>query len=133
MFDRGKISRAINPGEAAAFAHELRWDDLVAQLAANRDLREEAGRRDGQSGRFVSLNTEHNDTGVTGAMFSPGHAATARQREGWREQREERQDAGVRRQSSPARPSGSMHAPSAWRPGPAFPSPFTQPREQDAP
>lgn len=60
MFEGGKIKRCDAQGAGAAAKRELRWTELVAQLAATRDLRGEQGRKNGEggaSGRFMSLNT----------------------------------------------------------------------------
>lgn len=64
MFEGGKISRCGDAlsdaqGDGAALKRELRWAELVAQLAATRDLRGEQGRKAGEAkatGRFMSLN-----------------------------------------------------------------------------
>lgn len=70
MFEGGKIRRGDAGGESVAPVRELRWTELVAQLAATRDLRGEHGRKAGESGgasgRFKSLNVPFADAPVRG-------------------------------------------------------------------
>lgn len=70
MFEGGKIRRSDAGGEGVAPVRELRWTELVAQLAATRDLRSEHGRKAGESGgasgRFKSLNVPFADAPVRG-------------------------------------------------------------------
>jgi hypothetical protein len=71
MFEGKKIQRRVDaPDKDAARLRELQWAELVAQLAATRDLRCALDRRSddgGAAGRFKSLNL--------GSIDAAGHAS----------------------------------------------------------
>jgi len=68
MFEGRKIQRRTDaPAEGGARLRELRWTDLVAQLAATRDLRSVMDSKlhdNSAAGRFKSLNAGTPDVPV---------------------------------------------------------------------
>ncbi|WP_324829007.1 hypothetical protein [Qipengyuania zhejiangensis] len=63
----GQFNKAGVPevGEAADL-RRFRWTDLVAKIAATRDLREEMARIEGGFGAFADVRRESSENGKTG-------------------------------------------------------------------
>lgn len=93
MFEKGRIQRdAAAQGNDAAMLRELRWKELVSQLAVTRDLRAEAMRKPDELqiiGRFKSLSTGFAD--AQGAPAAPLPADSTDM------QSEDRQNAPIKR------------------------------------